>query len=117
MGDASAQGSQFCLWPDGLDPRNCGPPSSVAVHYQGSLLLREVRSGGALGPMFWASDMAPELFAPTTAAFGIPALDDMDEQTRMDLLAVRRRFAAGETPCDSERDGTLKCEACAGGCQ
>eukprot|EP00041_Stephanoeca_diplocostata_P013100 m.225866 g.225866 ORF g.225866 m.225866 type:complete len:213 (+) comp19217_c0_seq9:245-883(+) len=31
--DASAQGSQFCLWPDPVDKRNCGPPSKVDVVY------------------------------------------------------------------------------------
>ena len=40
--DSSAQGSQFCLWPDPLNPRNCGPPSKVAVQYTSTLLMREI---------------------------------------------------------------------------
>ena len=115
--DSSAQGSQFCLWPDPLNPRNCGPPSKVEVHYNSSLLLREVRRGGQLGPMFWAAPAAPVQFASATAAFHIPALPQMDSQTQADLAAVDASFAAGETPCAELKDGTLKCEACRGGCQ
>ena len=115
--DSSAQGSQFCLWPDPLNPRNCGPPSNVEVHYNSSLLLREIRRDGKLGPMFWAAPAAPTQFESATAAFNIPALPQMDPQTRADLASVDASFAAGETPCDELRDGTLKCEACRGGCQ
>lgn len=71
-------GAQFCLWPDPLNPRNCGPPSAVAVQYNSSLLLREVRRGGKLGPMFWAAPAAPREFAAATAAFHIPALPELD---------------------------------------
>jgi len=115
--DSSAQGSQFCLWPDPLDPRNCGPPSKVEVHYNHSLLVREVRHGGSLGPMFWGAPDVPKAFQAATAAFHIPALPDMDAQTQEDFRQLAARFDAGETPCDPEKDGTLKCEACAGGCQ
>ena len=115
--DSSAQGSQFCLWPDPLNPRNCGPPSDVEVHYNSSLLLREVRRDGKLGPMFWAAPAAPTQFESATAAFRIPSLRQMDSQTQADLAAVGTSFAAGETPCAELKDGTLKCEACRGGCQ
>jgi hypothetical protein len=115
--DSSAQGSQFCLWPDPLNPRNCGPPSAVEVHYNSSLLLREVRADGQLGPMFWAAPAAPNMFTSATAAFKIPALPQMDPQTQADLASLEASFAAGETPCAELKDGTLKCEACQGGCQ
>jgi hypothetical protein len=114
--DSSAQGSQFCLWPDPLNPRNCGPPSKVEVHYNSSLLLREVRQDGKLGPMFWTAPDPPTQFASATAAFHIPALLHMDQQTQEDLAAVIASFTHGSTPCNAA-DSTLKCEACAGGCQ
>jgi hypothetical protein len=50
----------------------------VAVQYNSSLLLREVRRGGKLGPMFWAAPAAPSEFAAATAAFHIPALPELD---------------------------------------
>ena len=115
--DSSAQGSQFCLWPDPLNPRNCGPPSKVEVHYNSSLLLREIRRNGEIGPLFWAAPAAPRQFASATAAFKIPALPQMDAQTQGDLASMEAAFSAGETPCTELKDSTLKCEACAGGCQ
>lgn len=115
--DASAQGSQFCLWPDPLNPRNCGPPSPVEVHYNNSLLVREVRKGGSLGPMFWAAPVPPAQFVAASKAFNIPSLPEMDLQTQDDFRSLDKTFDDGRTPCAPESDGTLKCEACAGGCQ
>merc|ERR1719183_442190 len=95
--DQSAQGSQFCLWPDPLNPRNCGPPSKVALHYKDSLLVREVRAGGTLGPMFWASDRTPKQFESITKAMNIPALPKMDAQTQADFQAINKDFTDGRT--------------------
>ena len=36
----AAQGAQFCLWPDPVNPRNCGPPGGKK--YKGILVMREV---------------------------------------------------------------------------
>jgi len=113
--DSSAQGSQCCLWPDPLDPRNCGPPNDVAVTYNGTLLLRRVQADGSLGPIFWATHRgAPPAFAAATRVHGIRTLADMDAETQADLLILGPTKVA--VPCDPQ-DGTLKCEACAGGCQ
>ena len=117
--DSSAQGSQFCLWPDPLEPRNCGPPSNVAVQYVDTLLMREVKLGaewGTLGDVFWASETGPPLFAAATAALGIKTLVEMDPQTAGDLKSLGGSTAP--TPsCDPKRSGSTKCEACPGGCQ
>ncbi len=115
--DSSAQGSQCCLWPDPLDPRNCGPPSAVAVQYNGTLLLRRVGKGGApLGPIFWATHLGvPSAFAAASRVHGIKTLAEMDAQTRTDFAMVGATSV--KTPCAPKTDGTLKCEACAGGCQ
>jgi len=121
--DVDAQGSQFCLWPDPLNPRNCGPASDVAVQYEDSLLLRRVLPGGAgLGPIFWASQAAPALFAAASAALNISALPAQDAQTRADIAALHDGEPAmyepgcGPGSAGAARDGTLKCEACRGGC-
>jgi len=113
--DSSAQGSQFCLWPDPVSPRNCGPPSRVAVQYTDTLLMREVLPGGfgKLGPMFWASPTGPALFAAATKAHRIATLPEMDAQTQADIGTLSSRSSI---PCDPA-DGTLKCEGCPGGCQ
>merc|ERR1719183_3302339 len=95
--DQSAQGSQWCLWPDPLNPRNCGPPTKVAIHYSDSLLVREVRAGGTLGPMFWASDRTPKQFESITKAMNIPALPKMDAQTQADFQAINKDFTDGRT--------------------
>ena len=122
--DQDAQGSQFCLWPDPLTPRNCGPPTTVAVQYTDNLLLRRVLPNGAgLGPMFWAATSAPPLFAPVTAAFKIGTVGDMDGTTQQDIAGAHDGSPAEYDPaCGpgsplSAAQGTLKCEACRGGCQ
>lgn len=114
--DSSAQGSQFCLWPDPVDPRNCGPPSKVAVQYNHTLLMRAIHPGklGDIGSLFWASKHPPALFAEATAKLGIKTLSEMDTQTQKDISILS---ATEETiPCNPS-DGTLKCEFCEGGCQ
>lgn len=70
-----------------------------------------------LGPLFWASDVAPELYAEATVALGIPVAKDVDNQTHGDVQDLYKSYAAGGTPCAPEQDGTLKCESCPGGCQ
>ena len=98
----------------------------MAIQYNRTLLMREVRALTApqlaagvdpLGPLFWASDVAPPLYAAATAALGIPVAKDVDNQTHADVLDLYGSYAAGGTPCNPERDGTLKCESCPGGCQ
>jgi hypothetical protein len=110
--DSSAQGSQFCLWPDPINPRNCGPPSDVAVQYSSNLLMREVLPN--LGEMFWQSAEAPALFAAATKMLNIKTIVQMDSETQKDIMPL----TATDVPCESSnKTGTLKCEACKGGCQ
>lgn len=114
--DASAQGSQCSLWPSPLDPRNCGPPTdeNPILHYKHTLLLREVRQGGSLGEMFWASYEAPKLFAGATRKFNIPTLRQMDSQTQNDVQTMR---TANRDLLCSGSDASFKCEICQNGCQ
>lgn len=113
--DSSAQGSQYCLWPDPITPRNCGPPLRVAVQYKDTLLMRRVLDGkGRLGPLFWASQEGPSLFSAATEAHGIQTLGEVDAQTQRDVGTLSSTMS--QLPCDP-KDGTLKCEGCAGGCQ
>jgi len=114
--DAAAQGAQFCLWPDGLDPRNAGPPGQAQP--VGVLMLRRVLPGvGSFGPSFWASGAAPASFAPAGAAAGVLALNETDAQTQLDVAALLASGADGSVPCGGEGAGTTKCEACPFGCQ
>ena len=122
--DQDAQGSQFCLWPDPLTPRNCGPPTKVAIQYVDNLLLRRILPNGTgLGPMFWAARTAPPLFSATTSAFKIGTIGDMDLTTQQDIASVHDGNPSlyepmcGPDSITSKTQGTLKCEACAGGCQ
>jgi hypothetical protein len=113
--DAAAQGAQFCLYPDGLDPRNAGPPGQKQP--EGVLMLRRVLPAlGAYGPPFWVAGGAPAGFAPAGAAAGVLALNETDAQTQLDVSALLSSATDGSVPCDSS-GGTEKCEACARGCQ
>ena len=112
-----AQGSQFCLWPDGIDPRNAGPPGQTQP--LGTLLMRRVFPGlGVLGPAFWASPRGPPRdLIPAGMAAGILALNETDGQTRADVALLAPdlpTLPCGGSPTES---GTYKCEACLGGCQ
>jgi len=111
-----AQGAQFCLWPDGADPRNAGPPRQRQP--AGALLLRRVLPGvGALGPPFWASASPPPALAAAAAAAGVLALADAGADAAADAAALAAGAAgAGAPPCDAA-GGAAKCEACARGCQ
>ena len=112
--DSSAQGSQFCLWPDPVNPRNCGPPSDVAVQYSSTLLMRQVFP--TLGEVFWQSAEFPTLFESVTKELKIKNILQMDDETQRDIMGLSA--TSQQVPCQSSNiTGTLKCEACAGGCQ
>jgi hypothetical protein len=79
--DAAAQGSQFCLWPDPVTPRNCGPPSYAQE--KDTLLMRRVLGGqGVFGPMFWATATAPPAWVGVSKILGIKTLNEMDSEVR-----------------------------------
>ena len=112
-----AQGSQFCLWPDGLDPRNAGPPGQRQP--VGTLMLRRIFDGasGRFGPLFWASarSVVPDGFGPASAAAGVLVLNETDAETQADVVSLMQ---TATPPCgDAAEEGTLKCEACVGACQ
>ena len=44
IADGDAQGGQFCLWPDGLDPRNCATPDRPGTQPKGRSLVAPVLS-------------------------------------------------------------------------
>ena len=136
----AAQGAQCALWPDSMNPRNCGPAASYAVLYHSTLLLRRVYANATLGAMFWLEG-PPALFAAATQVFNIPSTIDMDEQTRLDMATlmsysddasrdVSKDVSTASTastastttetinkePC-GQFTGTTKCEWCRGGCQ
>ena len=104
--------ARFCHWPDGLDPRNAGPPGQKQP--VGTLMLRAVGDGvsGALGPLFWIGDIVPAGFGPASAAAGVVTLNATDATTQRDVGVLK----GGGVPCEAG-GGSLKCPACAGGCQ
>eukprot|EP00040_Diaphanoeca_grandis_P018939 m.99701 g.99701 ORF g.99701 m.99701 type:complete len:474 (+) comp27180_c1_seq2:174-1595(+) len=109
----AAAGAQFCLWPDPVSPRTCGPPGHT--DFIDILLMRQVIGIDELGPMFWASANNPKQWADATQQYGIKSLADMDDQTKHDVSLLSEDLAA--LPCAQPSEGTLKCEACLGGCQ
>ena len=93
--------------------RNCGPPGEK--QYNNTLLMREILPGiGNLGPMFWASNTAPEVFAETTKVNNIPTLQNMSDITQMDIKNLTENSI--NWYC-KDNIGSLKCEACPNGCQ
>jgi len=110
-----AQGSQFCLWPDGIDTRNAGPPGQQQP--VGVLLLRRIFDGtGKLGPVFWAANHTPAGFEPVSV--GVLTANETDEETQTDLFSSGFTPSLPSLPCsDPATGGTLKCEACLHGCQ
>ena len=116
--DQDAQGSQFCLWPDPIDPRNCGPPDQRGVWGamvgQHTLLMREILPNGKLGEMFWASGNGPSRYRSVNERVGIRFLSQMDSTTQKLVGGLRATMHA---PCPDRDAGTRKCEACEGGCQ
>lgn len=111
-----AQGAQFCLWPDGLDPRNCATPDRPGTQPKGLLMMRRILDVTTMetGPVFWVSRSPPTVYAAAAAANGVRGIDEMDHQTQEDVATLSPTQQS--LPCDSEH-GTLKCEACVGGCQ
>eukprot|EP00041_Stephanoeca_diplocostata_P019697 m.428250 g.428250 ORF g.428250 m.428250 type:complete len:491 (+) comp21375_c0_seq4:217-1689(+) len=109
----AAQGAQFCLWPDPLNPRNCGPPGQKQA--TSTLLMRQVKGFQQLGELFWASEDPPAAWATATAQYGIKRLADMDSTTQQDIATLAPDLPT--LPCGPVGGGTLKCEACIGGCQ
>ena len=111
-----AQGAQCQLWPDSIDPRNCGPSASYAVEYKHTLLLRRIYSNFTLGPMFWGSYDAPEIFSIQTKTFDIQTFTkNMDETTYEDLKDILKSNNVNP-PCNTFESGSMKCEWCKGGC-
>ena len=114
IADGDAQGAQWCLWPDGLDPRNCATPDRPGTQPSGILMMRRVFPAAAatgaaagagappapapaparLGPVFWASadGPRPNVFAAAAAANGVLALSETDAQTQADVAAIKAGF-------------------------
>lgn len=118
ISDGDAQGAQFCLWPDGLDPRNCATPDRPGSQPPGLLMMRRVNAD-SLGDAFWVYT-PPAAYKQAAAANGVKLLADMDDETQKDVAELVGGGASDgfQTPCDNGKDsGTLKCEACKGGCQ
>jgi hypothetical protein len=110
----AAAGAQWCLWPDPVSPRNCGPPQFPQS--TDTLLLRRVFGLHSFGPIFWASHTAPSQWAEAAKTFGIKTLSDMDAETQGDVALLRSDLPT--LPCsDPSTSGSLKCEACLGGCE
>ena len=127
IADGDAQGAQFCLWPDGLDPRNCATPDRPGTEPSGLLMMRQIipssmpNGSATLGPVFWAYDDPPKVLAAAAAANGVVHLHSMDATTRGDIARLTANGVADAfiPPCDGvgPSSGTLKCEGCVGGCQ
>jgi hypothetical protein len=96
--------------------RNCGPVSddNPILRYNHTLLLREVKRGGKLGPIFWASFEPPVLFKDATKKFNILTLSSMEKYVREDVAAMRT--ANRDLLCPTS-DASFKCEICQFGCQ
>eukprot|EP00729_Bicosta_minor_P022545 gene22545-11964_t len=110
----SPHGAQFCLWPEPVDPRDSGPPGQSQP--TGILMMREILPGiGNLGQLFWTSDHPPSQYAAAAAAHNVTTLKLMDSETRNDLAVLSSKMES--VPCAPVGSETLKCEACAGGCQ
>lgn len=80
IADGDAQGAQFCLWPDGLDPRNCATPDRPGSQPAGLLMLRRV-TADSLGDVFWVFT-PPAALKEAAAANGVKMLADMDAETQ-----------------------------------
>ena len=119
IADGDAQGAQFCLWPDGLEPRNCATPDRPGSQPKNLLQMREIKAPGVFGDTFWVYDDYPSGFESVSKMNGIKTLSQMDRQTQQDVgstLLSRGVRSGFEPPCENG-EGTLKCEACKGGCQ
>eukprot|EP01084_Bolivina_argentea_P050636 93131_1 len=111
----TADGTQFCLWSEPINPRNCGPPDGK--QYNNTLMIRQILPGiGNIGNVFWASNTPPAQFSAATKYYNIPTVIDMDKQTQNDIALLTKKM---DGFCDKQKQiGTLKCETCShGGCQ
>ena len=117
ISEGDAQGAQWCLWPDGLDPRNCATPDAPGSQPNGTLMMRRIFPGVGTppGPIFWVSPDAPaaELQEASTLN-NISSITDMDATTQSDISLLTPHME--ELPCADDA-GTLKCEGCKEGCQ
>ena len=110
----AAQGAQYCLWPDPVSPRSCGPPHWHDV--KTGLVMREVLGFNEFGPMFWLSDEVPHGYEDASTQYDIGLVRGMSAQTQSDMAPLKATMAG--VPCQPPSDtGTTKCESCAGGCQ
>lgn len=103
---AAASPRQYCLYP--------APDFSAPM-----LLMRRVYpdAAGVFGPIFWSTPTIPRGFALASELNNVTVVTSMDAQVRADVALLTNASnygAAGFMPCSAL---TVKCEACAGGCQ
>ena len=89
IADGNAQGGQFCLWPDGLDPRNCATPDRPGTQPKGLLMLREV--GGYVGAL---RDAIQQRLAYASVAAAVISNEHMD------VVAIGSRLGPVDEACD-----------------
>jgi hypothetical protein len=83
----AAAGAQYCLWPDPINPRNCGPPKFQ--QQVRTLVMREVFPGmHTFGPLFWAANEVPTGWEKATAQYGLKTVNEMDAQTQGDVATL-----------------------------
>jgi hypothetical protein len=109
---ATASPHQFCLFPY---PYAANVTSEEDTNV---LLMRRVGSGipAALGPIFWASTKIPLGFEAASVREGVVPSSQMDAETRADLAALAETAVPPCGGAAAPTAGTLKCEACIGGC-
>ena len=99
---AAASPTQFCLYPD---------------QYESVLLLRRVSDDGtSFGPVFWADTSIPPGFETASALRNVSTVSGMDAATQADVAVLLGGIVPPCAAADGS-DGSIKCEACAGGCQ
>ena len=121
IADGDAQGAQFCLWPDGLEPRNCATPDRPGSQPKDLLMMRRILGNGIFGHVFWVYENFPKEYTEASKANGIKTLDEMDQSTQDDIQHLLGNGVGNSftPPCETtdNSSGTLKCEGCKGGCQ
>lgn len=77
--------------------------------------MRQVLAGiHAFGPLFWAAKSVPKGWEEASRKYGVATISGMTQQVQDDVATLSATEPT--VPCESGA-GTLKCEACAGGCQ
>eukprot|EP00039_Didymoeca_costata_P010303 m.138655 g.138655 ORF g.138655 m.138655 type:complete len:392 (-) comp14779_c0_seq16:2242-3417(-) len=109
----AAAGAQFCLWPDPVTPRNCGPPGRKQLN--NTLIMREILGFHSFGPLFWASRVVPSGWEEASEMYNVSVLSNMPSEIQDDIDTLSD--TEKDVPCTRPESGNLKCEACAGGCQ